>query len=103
MNPRILYILNQSPLNTRQLASCLELAEPGHAIILIEDAVIAANPKAHCQDWLDRALAQHTLFALSSDITARGLSAKIHPDIHVVDYTGFVALTCQYDKVHTWS
>ena len=39
----MLHIVNKSPHQARSLESCLRLALPGHAVLLIEDGVYAAT------------------------------------------------------------
>ncbi len=67
-------------------------------ILLTEDAVYAANPQHRTFS-----LVKHTqLYALESDIQARGMSNRISPSVAVVSYAGFVELTIKQDKSLTW-
>ncbi len=68
-------------------------------ILLIEDAVYAANP-------LHTAFSQvkHSeVYVLESDIQARGMTNRISPSVTVVNYSGFVELTAKQDKSLTWA
>jgi tRNA 2-thiouridine synthesizing protein B len=40
------------------------------------------------------------LFALDEDLGARAISAPQR--VQVVDYPGFVELSCRFDKVNSW-
>ncbi|BDR12257.1 sulfurtransferase complex subunit TusB [Vibrio sp. STUT-A11] len=67
-------------------------------VLLIEDAVYAANPQHQAFHYVKSA----AVFALESDIQARGLGNRISPSVTVVTYTGFVELTVKQDKSLTW-
>ncbi|EJG0913220.1 sulfurtransferase complex subunit TusB [Vibrio parahaemolyticus] len=67
------------------------------AVLLIEDAVYAANPQQAFSH-----VKHATVFALESDIQARGMANRISPSVTVVDYVGFVELTAKHDKSLTW-
>lgn len=67
-------------------------------ILLIEDAVYAANPQHQAFGHI-----KHTrAFALQSDIQARGMTNRISPSVKVVSHSGFVELTVKQDKSLTW-
>ncbi|OOQ65415.1 sulfurtransferase complex subunit TusB [Vibrio parahaemolyticus] len=68
------------------------------AVLLIEDAVYAANPQHKAFSQIKHA----AVFALKSDIQARGMANRIGPSVTVVDYVGFVELTAKHDKSLTW-
>ncbi|PFG55128.1 tRNA 2-thiouridine synthesizing protein B [Vibrio sp. ES.051] len=67
-------------------------------ILLIEDAVYAANSQHRAFSQLKSS----SVFALESDIHARGMANRISPSISVVNYLGFVELTAKQDKSSTW-
>ena len=67
-------------------------------ILLIEDAVYAANPQHQAFHHVKSA----AVFALESDIQARGMGNRISPSVVVVSYSGFVELTVKQDKSLTW-
>ncbi|WP_321283299.1 sulfurtransferase complex subunit TusB [uncultured Vibrio sp.] len=67
-------------------------------ILLIEDAVYAANPQHQAFHHVKGT----AVFALESDIQARGMGNRISPSVTVVTYTGFVELTVKQDKSLTW-
>ncbi|MFM2622046.1 sulfurtransferase complex subunit TusB [Vibrio owensii] len=67
-------------------------------VLLIEDAVYAANP----QHKAFSKVKGPSVFALQSDIEARGMSNRISPSIEVIGYAGFVELTAKQAKSLTW-
>jgi len=67
-------------------------------ILLIEDAVYAANPQHRAFSHIKNT----TVFALESDVQARGIANRISPSVKVVSYSGFVELTVKQDKSLTW-
>jgi tRNA 2-thiouridine synthesizing protein B len=99
----VLHIVNKSPYDRNSLDTCLRLALPGSAILLIEDGVYAARKPSSAADKLLQALENHPLYALQADLQARGLAAESLVDgVQLVDYDGFVKLTTEYDKAQSW-
>ncbi len=99
----VLHIVNKSPYDRNSLETCLRLALPGSAILLIEDGVYAARKPSSAADKLLQALEDHPLYALQADLQARGLAAESLVDgVQLVDYDGFVKLTTEYDKTQSW-
>jgi tRNA 2-thiouridine synthesizing protein B len=99
----VLHIVNKSPYDRNSLETCLRLALPGSAILLIEDGVYAARKPSSAADKLLQALENHSLYALQADLQARGLAAESLVDgVQLVDYDGFVKLTTEYDKTQSW-
>ena len=99
----VLHIVNKSPYDRNSLETCLRLALPGSAILLIEDGVYAARKPSSAADKLLQALGNHPLYALQADLQARGLAAESLVDgVQLVDYDGFVKLTTEYDRTQSW-
>jgi tRNA 2-thiouridine synthesizing protein B len=99
----VLHIVNKSPYDRNSLETCLRLALPGSAILLIEDGVYAARKPSSAADKLLQAAENHPLYALQADLQARGLAAESLVDgVQLVDYDGFVKLTTEYDKTQSW-
>ena len=99
----ILHIVNKSPYDRNSLETCLRLAQPGSAILLIEDGVYALRSRSSAADTLAETIGDRPLFALEPDMKARGLSTDALIDrVELVDYEGFVRLTTEYDKVQSW-
>lgn len=67
-------------------------------ILLIEDAVYAANSQHQAFHYVKNI----SVFALESDIQARGIANRISPSVTVVKDSGFVELTVKQEKSLTW-
>ena len=72
---------------------CHPLLDAGDAVLLIEDGTYLAL----------QALSGATLYALESDIRARGLSQRIRSNIHPASFDDFVRLVERCERVVTWS
>lgn len=64
------------------MALCIEQDD----ILLIEDAVYAANPQHQAFSQVKH----NNVYVLESDIQARGMVNRISPSVTVVNYQGFV-------------
>lgn len=90
----MIYIINKSPFSSKALDSCLNVAQEGDTILLIEDGVYAAGTNSK----LKKATEKHiTVYALQADLTARGIESAVS----VVDYLGFVELV-EKDTAVSW-
>jgi tRNA 2-thiouridine synthesizing protein B len=99
----ILHTVSRSPYRETTLDSCLRVALPGSALLLMEDGVYAALAAGQAAPAIRKALAHMRVFALQADLSARGLAgAELVDEVQVVDYPGFVDLACEYDKVQAW-
>ena len=99
----MLHTVNKSPFEKNSLDTCLRLAKPGSAILLIEDGVYAAMRGSQAQEKINDAMNQHKLYALGLDLKSRGLdNGKILEGIEIVDYDGFVRLAAENDSVQSW-
>ena len=94
----MLYTVNKSPLMFANLKSLLRIAPADDPILLYEDGVYAAVQGAASEELTRQALEQHPVYALQTDLEARGLTALIE-GIQVVDYGGFVELVEQHQVV----
>lgn len=99
----MLHIINQSPFATTTLASCLRVATPGHAILFIEDGVLAVLKNTEHSSLVLNAAQNLSFYALKPDIEARGLNDKILEQIQLIDYQGFVELTVKYNPIQSWT
>lgn len=98
-----LHTLNKSPTGAPLLQRCLRLAQPGSAIVLIEDAVYAAVEGTVSADLLRDASTRFAIYALSPDLMARGLAGKTLIDgIMAIDDAGFVELVVEHERVISW-
>lgn len=98
-----LHTVNKSPFEKTSLATCLDHASAGAAVLLIEDGVYAALTRTRVEGQVKGALDSVKVYALGPDLQARGLTEdRIIPGISVVDYAGFVDLAAEHDKVQAW-
>lgn len=98
----MLHIINKSPFETNTLDSCLRMAQPGHALLLIEDGVYAATQGSAAEERVRQACTTLKVYALQADMDARGVTSKLVKGVTLVDYGGFVDLVEHCDTSHTW-
>ena len=100
-----LHIVNKSPFERNALKSCLAHALSGDAVLLIEDAVIAAVSGSTLVAELQQTMNGNAVkfYALGPDLAARGVKAeRVLEGIEIVDYAGFVDLTVANEKTQSW-
>jgi len=98
----MLHIINKSPFEKNSLSTCLRMAQPGHALLLIEDGIYAATQGSAVQSLIVDAAAKLSIFVLQPDVDARGMSSKLIAGVSAVDYGGFVDLVEKYNTSHSW-
>lgn len=98
----MLHIVNKSPTQARALARCLELAQDGHSVLLIEDAVYAATAAGAQASGLDAAARRLKVYVLLPDLEARGMAGKRIAAAEPVDYAGFVDLVAAQPVNKSW-
>jgi len=98
----MLHIVNKSPQERSTLDSCLAAAQPGAAVLLIEDGVYAATRGNAAQAKLRAAQAQLDIYVLAPDLEARGMGQALAEGIKTVDYAGFVDLVAQHKNCQSW-
>jgi len=99
----ILHTVNKSPFERNSLESCLKFANSGDPVLLIEDAVYAALKGTNAEGQVKAALENQSVYVLGPDLKARGFSEdRVMEGIKVVDYSGFVDLAAENDKVQAW-
>ena len=98
----MLHIVNKSPFQTSALDSCLRLAKPASALLLIEDGVYAATAGSAAEQRIREATGRLKVYALRPDLDARGVTAKLIEAVELVDYAGFVDLAAQHSTSHSW-
>ncbi len=98
----MLHIVNKSHTQTSALQSCLRLAKPGHALLLIEDAVYAATTAAVESSGVAEAMASLKVHVLQPDLDARGMAGRLADGVTAVDYGGFVDLVAEHPNNQTW-
>ena len=98
----MLHIVNKSPSQTRSLESCLRMALPGSAVLLIEDGVYGATAGSSSEADVRAAVAKVRFFALRPDMEARGVTARALDGVTLVDYGGFVDLVAEHGTSNSW-
>jgi len=98
----MLHIVNKSPSQTRALQRCLRMAQDGHSVLLIEDAVYAATAAGALASGLDHALGRLKVYVLQPDLEARGMAARRIDGVEPVDYAGFVELAAAQPTCQSW-
>ena len=98
----MLHIVNKSPLERSTLDSCLAAAQPGAAVLLIEDGVYAATRGNAAESKLKAASAHLEIYVLAPDLEARGMAQALAEGIKTVDYAGFVELVVQHKNCQSW-
>lgn len=99
----MLHTVNKSPFEKNALASCLDHALDGAALLLTEDGVYGALAGTRFEPLLREAQARLRVYALEPDLRARGLDVtRVIEGIEVVGYDGFVDLAVEHDKVQAW-
>jgi tRNA 2-thiouridine synthesizing protein B len=98
----MLHIVNKSPFEKTTLDSCLRIARPGSALLLIEDAVYAAAKGNRHEQMMKQATQTLEVDALSPDLDARGMTNAAMEGIRLIDYGGFVDLVAAHKAVQSW-
>ena len=99
----MLHIVNKSPFERNNLATCLRLAKAGSDILLIEDAVYGILSNASQSPLLDEHLTHFNIYALQPDLAARGITEEsLIPEVSLIDYDGFVELTENNTNIQSW-
>ena len=99
----MLHTVNKSPFERNTLQSCLRLAKPGSAILLIEDGVYAALSGTAVSGEIAERLGDFSFYVLGPDIAARGLGeSPLIEGVQVVDYGGFVDLVTEHEATNAW-
>ncbi len=98
----MLHIVNKSPYECSGLQSCLRVAQPGSAVLLIEDGVYGASAGEATESALRGARGKLRFYALAPDIEARGMQGRVVQGVELVDYAGFVDLVTSHEVVQSW-
>ena len=99
----MLHIINQSPFNSDSLEKCLGLIQTHDGILLIENAVVAGLSNAKFCKTISDITNTCSIYALKSDVIARGLLDNIMPEIKLIDYEQFVDLVVEYQPIQSWN
>jgi tRNA 2-thiouridine synthesizing protein B len=98
----MLHVVNKSPFEKSTLESCLRIAGPGSAVLLIEDAVYAAATGQAWESRIREAAQRLEVYALAPDLEARGMREAAIPGVRLIDYGGFVDLVAAHANVQSW-
>lgn len=98
----MLHIVNKSHTERNALASCLRLAQDGHALLLTEDGIYAATAAAAAASGIAAATGRLKVYALQGDVAARGMAGKLADGVTLVDYAGFVDLVAEHPNNQSW-
>jgi len=98
----MLHTVNKSPFDHNTLETCLRFARQGSAVLLIEDGVYAALRETAVSKQVQDALKRVSIYALKSDLEARGMQNRLMDGIRLVDYGGFVDLVVAHNTVQSW-
>ena len=98
----MLHIVNKSPLEKTSLDSCLATAQPGAAVLLIEDGVYAATRGNAAEAKMREAMGQLKVYVLKPDMEARGMADRVMDGVTLVDYGGFVDLVTEHPNCQSW-
>lgn len=98
-----LHTINKSPFDKNSLDTCARLAVKGSSVLFIEDGVYGAMKGTAKSGVVEGAKGNISFYVLGPDLKARGIGEdKLIDGVKVVDYSGFVKLTVENDKVQAW-
>lgn len=99
----ILHTINKSPFDKGSLDACVRLAVKGSSVLFIEDGVYGAMKGTAKSGLVEDTKGDLSFYVLGPDLKARGIGEdKLIDGVKVVDYSGFVQLTVDNDKVQAW-
>ena len=98
-----LHIVNKSPFERNSLASCIGHLGKDDAVLLIEDAVVAARDGSTAASLIREALTNGPVYVLWPDLAARAIKREgIIAGMKLVDYRGFVELAAEHTRTQSW-
>ena len=99
----MLHVVNKSPFERNSLKSCVAHLHGGDAVLLIEDAVVAAKSGSTAAALLQEAMKSASIYVLGPDLAARAIKSEdVLSGMTLVDYRGFVDLAVQHSGTHSW-
>lgn len=97
-----LHTVNKSPFQSNLLIDCLSVAQPPQSIVLLEDGVYGVLSSSPADEKLTKFInAGGKVFALDSDLAARGINADSDKIISL-SYSRFVELCTQHNPIQSW-
>jgi tRNA 2-thiouridine synthesizing protein B len=98
-----LHIVNKSPFERNSLASCIGHLGKDDAVLLIEDAVVAARDGTTVAPLIREALKNGPVYVLGPDLAARAVKREgIIVGTQLIDYRGFVELAAEHTRTQSW-
>ena len=99
----MLHTVNKSPYQSDALTTCFGLAQPGSAVLLIEDGIYVAMTNTKFSAAVVIAQQCCAIYVLEPDLQARGFNTdSIMNAIQTIDYDGFVSLVEDNPVVQAW-
>ena len=99
----MLHTVNKSPYQSDALTTCFGLAQPGSAVLLIEDGIYGAMTNTKFSAAVVIAQQCCAIYVLEPDLQARGFNTDcIMNAIQAIDYDGFVSLVEANSVVQAW-
>ncbi len=99
----MLHTVNKSPYQSDSLTTCFGLAQPGSAVLLIEDGIYGAMTNTKFSAAVVIAQQCCAIYVLEPDLQARGFNTdSIMNAIQTIDYDGFVSLVEDNPVVQAW-
>ena len=98
-----LHVVNKSPFERNALKSCIEHLGESDAVILIEDAVVAAKSGSVVMPLMQNALKKIPVYVLGADLAARAIKQEdVIAGMKLVDYHEFVELATRHQCTQSW-
>jgi tRNA 2-thiouridine synthesizing protein B len=98
-----LHIVNKSPFERNALKSCIAHLGASDAVLLIEDAVVAAKVGSQVAPLVQEALKKGPVYVLGADLAARAIkNDDVIAGLKLVDYRGFVDLAAEHKCSQSW-
>ena len=97
----MLHIINKSPFDRPTLDTVARIGQTG-AVLLIEDAVLAATQGSAAETALKQLMTRMKVYALLPDLDARGMTDRLIEGVTGVDYGGFVDLVAEQPRCQSW-
>jgi len=98
-----LHTVNKSPFEKNALKSCLGHISSGDTVLMIEDGVFGARKGSAAATMVQAALQNGKVYALASDLAARGIKPQdVIDGVQLVDYGGFVDLVTHHGRTMAW-
>jgi len=92
-----LHLINRSPVQGA-LPVCSTLVRGGDGVLFIEDGIY------HClqAELISNLPPDVELYCLREDLLARGVGSRVTETVESINYSRFVELCCEFDKVVSW-